>query len=330
MPTKIEPDKILRELNRVWATLSQQDGSTASGGGVLRACAMTLIVVTQDPPGDASLTETLALLMRVHPSRAIVIRLVEREARELSASVNAQCWRPFGSRQQICSEIIEIEAAKPALPDLPAVLRGLTAADLPVILWLRQQELVELPALEIGDKIIVDSSGTRSAAWVLDHIRTARAGRRLVADLSWARLTRWRETIAHIFANPARQEKIGAIQTVTVSYLGESVPVRAIYLVGWLQTILGDRPSYKFQPVSPAAPECKNLEVQGVKLDGPGIDISIKLRDGASAELRLDDLNVLESFSLAGEYDLLREELSVLGSDPAYEAVLDRAYQLAK
>ena len=327
MPATIEPDKILRELNEVWAALSQQDGSSA-GAGVLRACAMTLIVVTHDPPDDASLTETLALLMRVHPSRAIVIRVLEGDVRELSARVNAQCWRPFGSRQQICCEIIEIEAARPALPDLPAVLRGLTAPDLPVILWLRQSDLLELPAFEIGDKIIVNAAGCRDPRQVLNHLHSLRQGPRLVADLSWARLTRWRETIAHIFANPARQEKIGAVDRITVSYLGESVPVRAIYMVGWLQTILGEKLSYVFRRVSPPSPECGKLEVQGVSLEGSGIGISMMLRDAESAELRLDKLSVREVFSLPSEYDLLHEELSVLGRDSAYEAVLDRAHAL--
>ena len=48
--TAVEPDKILRELHDLWEQLGR-DQQTA--GGVLRACAMTLMVATDSGAGQA-------------------------------------------------------------------------------------------------------------------------------------------------------------------------------------------------------------------------------------------------------------------------------------
>src|SRR5437660_34777 len=46
--TVIEPEKILKELRELWVQLGQQENAP---GGVLRACAMTLVVAAE-PDGN--------------------------------------------------------------------------------------------------------------------------------------------------------------------------------------------------------------------------------------------------------------------------------------
>ena len=82
--------------------------SRQSSGGVLRACAMTLIVLAEDEEDAEQVRQTIGVLMHDHPSRAIVLRALE--GADLNARVFAECWMPFGSNQQICSEGIEITA----------------------------------------------------------------------------------------------------------------------------------------------------------------------------------------------------------------------------
>ena len=110
----IEPEKILRELRELWVGLAQEQGSA---GGVLRACAMTLMVVAEPDGGDRdvdSSRKTIGVLMHGHPSRAILISL--REDGEFSGRVFAECWMPFGGQRQICAEGIEITAPIPSRP----------------------------------------------------------------------------------------------------------------------------------------------------------------------------------------------------------------------
>ena len=69
----IKPDKILKELSEIWSSMAKPDDTqagdtSAQGGGVLRACAMTLISFVDDEEDSQSLNETLAGLMKEHPA----------------------------------------------------------------------------------------------------------------------------------------------------------------------------------------------------------------------------------------------------------------------
>src|ERR1700674_490890 len=143
MAATIQPDRLLRELSELWVSFGKQNGDDSTG--VLRACAMTLIVLAEAGEDANEVGETLANLMREHPSRAIVVRVSDSQEPALAARVFTQCWMPFGQRRQICCEQIEITASDASLPDLPAVIVPLAVADLPVILWCRGSRLFSLP-----------------------------------------------------------------------------------------------------------------------------------------------------------------------------------------
>src|SRR5213079_1585462 len=104
-------------------------------------------------------------------------RLRGAAERELTERVYQQCWKPFGQRQQICCEQIELTASDAALGDLPSVLLPLIVADLPVILWCRSPRLPELPEFNeiarLATKIILDTDSSAESA---------RAVRRLAAE----------------------------------------------------------------------------------------------------------------------------------------------------
>src|SRR5580765_3634374 len=192
MPTTIQPDRILHELSELWVSLGKQHGDE-SAGGVLRACAMTLVVVAEAQEDAASVGETLALLMREHPSRAVVVRVRDSVEPELEARVFAQCWMPFGQRRQICCEQIEISTSNASLADVPAVVLPLVAADLPVVLWFRPPRLLASPALRdltrIATRTIIDSASFPDPRAALRQLASAAASGMRLGDLAWTRLT---------------------------------------------------------------------------------------------------------------------------------------------
>ena len=159
----IKPDKILKELSELWTNMGKpEEGEDQShGGGLLRACAMTLISFVDDEEDSIALGEILATLMKEHPSRAVVVRVKEGED-YLSARVFAQCWMPFGQRRQICCEQVEITASMDCLAEVAAIVGPLAVPDLPRVILLRSARVVRSGAirkiLPLGDKIIVDSS----------------------------------------------------------------------------------------------------------------------------------------------------------------------------
>src|SRR6266446_3408355 len=198
MATTIQPDRVLHELSELWVSLGKQNGDEAAG--VLRACAMTLVVVAEEREDAAEVGETLALLMREHPSRAVVVRVRDSVEPELEARVFAQCWMPLGQRRQICCEQIEISTSNVSLADVPAVVLPLVAADLPVVLWFRPPRLLASPALRdltrIATRTIIDSASFPDSRAALRQLASAAASGMRLGDLAWTRLTRWREIIA--------------------------------------------------------------------------------------------------------------------------------------
>ena len=239
----IYPEILDRQIDRLWADMAEH--SEGEEHALMRACALTLIVLTDKSENPASVSETLAELMQTHPSRAIVIRLTSDEGEHLEADVRAYCWMPMGRRQQVCSEQIEIETSADSFADLPSALLPLIVPDLPVVLWCRSETAAALPAFaeltDLAPRVILDVAKFTDPMRALEA-SAQRSGSVVATDVSWTRLTRWRETVAHIFDNPLCASRLGRLSRVTISYWGGSesdIPVSALLLGGWLVNCLG-------------------------------------------------------------------------------------------
>ncbi|MEO7144627.1 MAG: glucose-6-phosphate dehydrogenase assembly protein OpcA [Bryobacteraceae bacterium] len=330
MPVSINPETILRDLDGLWASLAQGD---AAASGVLRACAMTLVVAAEDDADAQAVGETIAELMHEHPSRAIVLRRSQNENAALEARVFAQCWMPFGRRQQICCEEIEITTPAGLLSDIARVILGLIVPDLPVVLWCRGADWFDSEQFRLlfrlADKLILDSArfgGPRAALALLASLR--HDGYR-VGDLAWTRLTGWRELIAQIFDDGANRRQLAAISRIHITCGGEAAPAGMFYLGAWLQhTLPGAQLEFKSAPGPGAG-------VRQITLRGGALDVVLTMSDGATANGAAVDVLVGGAHRRAilppgSDYFLMLEELSILGPDPVYEAVLPLSRQLAE
>jgi Glucose-6-phosphate dehydrogenase subunit len=329
MATAVQPEKILKDLAKLWIDLGKEDSQKGSAG-VLRACAMTLIASVEEEADAAAVEETLAELMHQHPSRAIVLRVCPDQESALDARVFAQCWMPFGRRQQICCEQIEITASPSRVDDLPKLMLGLMVPDLPVVLWCRSERLVSDPSFQhlfpLASKIIVDTEHFADPATGLAFVRNLNSEGRVVADLAWTRLTRWREGIAHIFDNQKALQHLSEIATVTISHsapdANHPLPSRLTYLSAWFKRTL----SSKFELVFKTTQVESDRIIQGIELDGPNFSASVELASelgSSAAVVRVDQLTRRIPFPKLTDYDLLREELSILGPDPVFKRCLE-------
>ena len=180
--------------------------------------------------------------MPEHPARTILIRLQGEGERALSERVYQQCWKPFGQRQQICCEQIEITASDAALADLPSVILPLAVPDLPVILWCRSARLVERPEFgamaRMATKVVMDSAAAGNAAQALGRLAEGVRRGGILADLAWTRLTRWRETLARVFENRDTLARLSEIESVQVRF-GPGYETAAWYLAAWAMNALG-------------------------------------------------------------------------------------------
>jgi glucose-6-phosphate dehydrogenase assembly protein OpcA len=337
LSTTIQPQTILRELADLWVTLGKESDPNQSSG-VLRACAMTLVTVVEESEDTSDVWSVMAALMPEHPSRAIVIRFRPSAERALSSRVFSQCWMPFGQRRQICCEQIEITASDASLPDLPAVILPLAVADLPVVLWCRGSRLfglADFPQLAmIANKVVLDSAAMGSAGEILARLDGLTRSGRILADLAWTRLTRWRQMVAQIFENRSYLALLAGVQQVRIGFGGGAPPAGAYYLGAWLLDCLegaGAKASLKWNPAEKAM-EGEVVRVELNAAEGDGLQVSIAVSgdpERQCAEVRVNTLANRTVFAPDNDYTLLRQELSIPGRDPVFEKTLARAARLA-
>jgi glucose-6-phosphate dehydrogenase assembly protein OpcA len=326
-----QPEQILKGLGKLWTSLGQEEKQQGKPT-VLRACAMTLIVATDESDGGFAASQTISELMHEHPSRGIVLAVSPKAEHPIEARVLAQCWKPFGKAEQICCEQIEISVRPDSWANIGPTLVGLTAADLPVILWCRHSAAlspmatrVQIAGIEavmnLSTKVIVDTAD-ENVDTAFGLLAEWRAKGRIVADLEWTRLTLWRQPIAHIFDNEVRDNQFSAFHTVEVAYTDEKPTAGTYYMAGWL-----------------AAPYSARISL--VKTDGfgPGIH-RITLRSDTETidfERTTADTMTLKStnkrqrkYSYANRPidHLMNEELAITGHDPAFDAAFLRAQEL--
>jgi glucose-6-phosphate dehydrogenase assembly protein OpcA len=310
----IKPDKILKELSDIWASMAKPDDAAAAaesghGGGVLRACAMTLISFVDDEEDSMALNDTLAGLMKEHPSRSVVVRLKEGED-FLDSRVFAQCWMPFGHRRQICCEQIEITAAMNRLADVASIVAPLAVPDLPRVILLRSARIVRAGALRkilpLGDKIIVDSE--RAGAPGFGELGGLLDAGHITGDLAWTRITEIRALLAQLLEGRSPRQ-------ITIEYSGREAAPEARYLEAWLESAL------------PAT----RVGLKGTGGDGRGKlsaikvdqDLHIRLVD-CGAEYDISGMHQRAAMSKCTDEELLNIELSIVIHDPVFERALNR------
>ncbi len=319
----LEPGRILKELNQLWASLGKAGESEAQS--VVRACTLTLVVFTEETGDAVEMGETLARVMREHPNRAIVVRARAGAAPLLEHRVLSQCWMPFGRREQICCEQIEITASDASLVDLAPVLLALRAPDLPLVLWYRSARLFEASALEPSgfrpEKIIVDSEAYGSS----QTLGRLAAGKTPSADLAWTRLTRWRAILAQVFESPRSRELLPEMEGVRVLYSGSRVPEGAFYLAGWVLEALGREIEVSFDAAQGAPGGLNGIVLSA----GERGRVSVR-RSGDAALIEAGGARSCTGLPRLSESELLAEELAITGRDAVFERSLARAVRIVR
>ncbi|MBV9268894.1 MAG: glucose-6-phosphate dehydrogenase assembly protein OpcA [Acidobacteriaceae bacterium] len=325
------PEQILKALGKVWTSLGYEE-KQHNAPTVLRACAMTLIVATDEEDKGFSASQTIAELMREHPSRGIVIAVSAQAEHSIEARVLAQCWKPFGKAQQICCEEIEITTRPESWPNIGPTLVGLIPADLPVIFWCRHTAALSPAAtryqvagleavMDLSTKVVVDTHG-EDLSTALELISQWRAKGRVIADLQWARLTAWRQPIAQVFDNASREIPFAKFDTIEIGYTDEKPSARPFYVAGWLSSARKTKVSFKRTKGFGSGIHCITLrsESETIKFERTGPDT-----------MTLSSTNGRERRYIYAEpsvYSLLNEELGITGPDPAFDAAFTRAREL--
>jgi glucose-6-phosphate dehydrogenase assembly protein OpcA len=235
---------------------------------------------------------------------------------------------PFGQRKQICCEQVEITVSDAALADLPSVVLPLAVPDLPLILWCRSPRLAAMPEFQLiaamAQKVVVDSGAMKDSAAALKLMAALKARGTLLGDLSWTRLTRWREMLAQVFENQQNLAQLQEILGVEVEH-GEGYRASAIYMAMWLTDCLADAGVPDVSFIVRPAPEGVSLRV---KLADEAFAVELARREDRMV-VTVNGFSQCTSLPQPTDYLLMREELGIVRRDPVFERALTRAASLA-
>lgn len=322
----LDAGRVLKELDEMWRGVGKSEGA-----GVLRACAMTLVAISDENDSQDEAVETLARLTREHPSRVVLIRMRAGLAAPQSRA-NVQCWMPFGRRQQICAEQIEIDAPSGRLEEVLPVIRGVLVADLPVVVWCRSIALAGTGALDelaaLAGRLIVDTAGMGEARDAVALVEKLQRGRAAVSDLAWTRITRWRDAVYTVFRTPEREAKLRRTSRIDISWAGEGMPSTACYLAAWLKWIVPDAQLH-FRCVDRRQPERGMGRIREVAFTGANSTLRLRRPAGIGVAIEIGELEMRMLFPRLDAEMLLREELTVFGRDTHFEAAMRRAFEIA-
>jgi glucose-6-phosphate dehydrogenase assembly protein OpcA len=326
-----QPEQILKGLSKLWTSLGHEEKEHGKPT-VLRACAMTLIVATDESDGGYEASQTISELMREHPSRGIVLRVSEEAEHDVEARVLAQCWKPFGKAQQICCEEIEITARPQSWPNIGPTLVGLVAGDLPAIFWCRHlgalsrnatlEQRAGLDAIvSLAQKVIFDSAGM-VVEDALHLISNWQDKHRVVGDLEWTRLTPWREPLCHLFDSDGGDNRFSRFNRFEIEYTDASPPPSALYMGAWLSAPHNAQVSFR-------RTEGFTHGLHRVVLSADSETIEFARESPECATLRsTNGRSRRYNFGHSSLTTLLTEELSVMGVDSVFGTTLARVKEL--
>lgn len=236
---QIDITAIEQAITELWRSAVQDDNGEAT---VTRTCVLNLLVVLHD---GADVTDTIAALTNNFPSRAIVIQIETGEPTAdqpaLEAWVQAHCQIPVPGRPHVCCEQISLVARGAGVDQVPGTLLPLLVPDLPVVLWYPYGNPFDDVLFErlrgMADRVIVDTKTFPDQRLGLKQLATHVGQEPTIADLTWGRITLWREQIAQSFDSSTFLPQLRAVNKVEIRHTPKA-QTQGLLIMGWLASRL--------------------------------------------------------------------------------------------
>ncbi len=293
------PDGMDVSFSDIEATVARLAGTGGARKRASRALTATLVVVGS-PARLRAAAEAIDALGQHGGVRAILVS----EGSETSPAV------------RVSEHAILIEGLAPRFVD--NAVAALRLSSLPAVVWWRGGTFESLEDLALlADRLVLDTEDP-DEVWSRVDALSAHAA---VTDLRWARLTRWRAVLAHLFDLPQVRAAAPQLREVTITASDQSA---ARLFAGWVTSSLSSAP-LKVR-IERAARDQASSAIESVHLAGEGAAITLCVRptrtclDATVAGVDLSSRVVpLEEGTLSS---WIGEELGVRTRDLAFERAL--------
>lgn len=299
------PDGLDVSFSDIEATVARLAGTGGTRKRGSRALTATLVVLGS-PARLRAAVEAIDALGQHGGVRAILVS----EGTETSPSV------------RVSDQVILIEGLASRFVD--NAVAALRLSSLPAVVWWRGGTFEALEDLAmLADRLVLDAEDPDEVWSRVDML----SGHTAVTDLRWARLTRWRAVLAHLFDLPQVRAAAPQLRELTVAASDESA---ARLFAGWVTSSLSSAP---LKVRIERAARDRTSAIESVHLAGEGAAITLCVRptrtclDATVAGVDLSSRVVpLEEGTLSS---WIGEELGVRTHDLAFERALRACRELA-
>ena len=289
--------------------------------GEARTQLLDLVVLADDPREAQRMARLLEQLPGNRPSRAI-IALAAHGARKLDAAADVVTTPSPSGEGELRCELVTLAAGDDGAA-LPSLIASLLLPDLPVFLLLRldpeRWEPLVKACWSFASRVVVDSTGERSGLHSLPGL-LAREPKRSVTDLSWSKLTGWRELVARLFDPPRATRALARLDQITVTHAGRS-QAQARLLAAWILSRTDRHPIVEL--ISEARRDMRSGSLVGVVLTCRKERFEVMRAAEGVAELRTPYLDAQQARLWVPHLPMLvAEELGIYERDESFEAAV--------
>jgi len=289
--------------------------------GEARTQLLDLVVLADDPREAQRMARLLEQLPGNRPSRAI-IALAAHGARKLDAAADVVTTPSPSGEGELRCELVTLAAGDDGAA-LPSLIASLLLPDLPVFLLLRldpeRWEPLVKACWSFASRVVVDSTGERSGLHSLPGL-LAREPKRSVTDLSWSKLTGWRELVARLFDPPRATRALARLDQNTVTHAGRE-QAQARLLAAWILSRTDRHPIVEL--ISEARRDMRSGSLVGVVLTCRKERFEVMRVAEGVAELRTPYLDAQQARLWVPHLAILvAEELGIYERDESFEAAV--------
>jgi glucose-6-phosphate dehydrogenase assembly protein OpcA len=301
------------------STLRELRSAEAAGGAGVRTNILDLIAFCDSKQTADELTEIVAELPYSRPSRAIVA-LADPGPARLEWDARVFCLERRGADSlQHCSELVVLHTGEGGAA-LPSLITSLLLPDLPVFLLWRATPDFEGHTIDrmwpLATRVVADSTlqeGTLEALPLLLDRRPVRE----VTDLSWTKITAWRDAVARCFDTAENARCLRLLQRIEIHHAGSS-SAQARLMAGWIMSRIETRIDVAL--VAEEREDMRSGSLTGVKLTCPSAEFEVERVDEGIGRVRAPGIaNHNVALRVPHIRELLAQELEIYERDEIFE-----------
>ncbi|GCE20216.1 hypothetical protein KDK_40160 [Dictyobacter kobayashii] len=254
---KVDQERVEDEMSTLWRLAS--DNMRISQNMNVRTSVLNFVICAQDVESARKASTILRDLSSTHIARVTLLILDTRSdaPSDVSTWITLRSFPIISDIMRHHFEQVTVSVSGAAVRYVDNIVQSLLKPDLPVYMWwlndLPEDHGIFHRLINISTRVIIDSSHflqpeeqIQDASSILQQ-----APHCALSDLTWGRVTAWRELIAQFFDIAEYRPYLMGVDSIVIEHTvatstqaldhhsNPKNPIRALLLAAWLKTRLG-------------------------------------------------------------------------------------------